>query len=319
MKKILLLIIFCFFLACSNKHNDVSSDIDQSDSLKTEILKHKRIDSLLNIRDEIEKSEGNRILGNLYFGISSTEWKKQSQLFYKSLEDSEGRSRISDFVLGKHTFIHNWKDDSYLDITDKYRYVYNRFPFNKDKGHYKDECNGGASFYKDSLFNVTLIGISNQIYLKEAFSDLYSDKNDNPYIYSLERSINERLQSLYNFLSKKYGEADANTWDQLNFEFRKWSFNTQPNIFCGWKYDNVQFEWDMRRKKIKVYIHEYSPHSDNPDYCHMEYWVCLSITDKSLAERMVADIHKEVISLENSNMLRKEQDDKINREAIEKL
>lgn len=298
-------------MSCTNKQNTSRS----SNSLSNETLETKRRDSISNVRNRIEETDGNRILGNLYFGISEKEWDSESTVFYESIEEFKGHCRLGEFRLPmdagnalSHNYEKTWSSYPY----NRYEYVYSESP-SENTGHYKSDCRTGASFYKDSLFNITISGYSHKIFEEEIFSG-----NKRAYVERLEQKANNNIKSAYMFLSKRYGPPD-NAPASFSRELSTSYSRMDKKVVCEWTMERRKIEISLKKlvydddfiKAIKSNYHEIKP--------HISYNIEISITDMDMVKRMISEIHEEVIAYEKEEELQREESEKRLQEVFDNL
>ena len=208
-----LLIVFigvCISLAQKNKvfrQNEDEKALFLNDSLKKASISHRH--------DSILQTEGNKAIGNIYFGINKNTFKKQIKEFADSLKDSKGDARIGDFIFNEHDFTSDWDEN---------------------KKYERHSASNYATFYRDSLFRLQLHSKSFVIYERDR--GIYYDHNG---------AINGMALSLIEIFTKKYGEAkyDSRSYDgYINIDWRLKKPARTYSIA----------EWEIGHKNIEIYV-----------------------------------------------------------------
>lgn len=169
-------LLFIFTIIISTT---IDSSKEQEDIRSSLLLKQAKQDSVKYAIDSIAKIEGNKIIGNINFGINERAYKKQINDFINFLKDSEGKARLGNFIVKAERYTSHWDGSKIYDG----RYIYDN-----------------AAFYQDSLFNLKLKSEGFNIY--EHSSGSYFDNNDN---------INGMVESLIKIFTEKYGEPILDT------------------------------------------------------------------------------------------------------------
>jgi hypothetical protein len=164
--------------------------------LENKILHEKIIEEMR--RDSILFSEEKKVIGDIYFNISEAEFNIQKASFLDSCY-----SGINTYKYGNSKFEH---EEKFYNIG--YYHFTNMYP----------------SFNNDSLFSVTITGISINV-------------ND------FESYMNKQFYRLFDILKSKYGDPFYNAGFP-NYPGDKESINT----ICSWKIGKVQFE----KKQIDI-------------------------------------------------------------------
>lgn len=232
MKKIIVFMTVCTFLiSCVNHKNKTSSDISEPDKSN---ISYK--DTLIANGDEMVA------LGNIRFGISKKEFKKQATIFTNNIKDENNIPTIGAWELdgGAKSFIENIKD--LYDDSSSHLY---------------------SLFTNDSLVSLLINGpVIDIAYIykgkyKESSKDecIYEGNVNNIYIsekIAENRDIYIPINSLIDALSSKYGKPD---FFDANINFIK-SF-AQNNGIANWKIGSKTIElfainWNERGSLLQT-------------------------------------------------------------------
>lgn len=222
--KILILFVFviaiftyCIFAMHIGKENKIM----QEKAENALIIKQDSIrqDSIKCAHDSILLLEGNKVIGDIYYGMNKKNFSKAMKKLVESLKNSEGQAKIGDFAFVYKDYKSDKKD---WDISTRYE-------------QYSTHCTG--IFKMDSLFHVTIQGEEYPIY--RHYDGEYIDSND---------LINSAISSLVKFLTQKYGKPQQKQSPYAE----EWRTKKTGYVYSIAK-------WDIGYKQIEIYVRVVNP------------------------------------------------------------
>lgn len=200
-----------FILHTSTKNKILRKEREEALVIKQDSI---RQDSIKCAHDSILLLEGNKVVGDIYYGMNKKDFSKAMKKLVESLKDSKGQAKIGDFAFEYNDYKSDKQD---WDISTKYE-------------QYSTYCTG--IFQMDSLFHVAIQGERHYIYWH--FNGEYIDSND---------FINSAIASLAKFCTKRYGEPQQK---RLSYS-EEWRTKKIGHIYSIAK-------WDIGYKQIEIYV-----------------------------------------------------------------
>lgn len=272
-----------------------------------------RRSAMTAFRDEVEKRDGDKAFANIRFGMSVEEYQEQLSQLYKWLEGKDIKSKTRDCAFVKIPVIHRHVSKDSIKIMrmgedgdmqviraikDRYRFAHS-MPFGRERMERLDDRRRGASFYKDSLFSITMVADCGVLQCKDLVGD--TPKTYEEKFGAFNQKVNNTIRSLYLLVKEKYGEADDDLFTEEPFTYREWEIpdNTErapenDRMYC-------YIEWDMARRNIQILVRDSRCSVINgtevncAEGCdwYSSVNVFLSITDKHIVNRIRDAVDKE--------------------------
>lgn len=200
-----------FMLRTSRKKNILQEEQEKALVIKQDSI---RQDSIKCAHDSILQLEGNKVIGDIYYGMNKKDFSKAMKKLAESLKGPKGQAKIGDFAF---KYYDSKEDKQDWDISTKYE-------------QYSTYYTG--IFIMDSLFHVAIKGERHDIY--RHYNGEYIDSND---------FINSAIASLVKFCTKRYGEPQEK---RLSYS-EEWRTKKIGYIYSIAK-------WNIGYKQIEIYV-----------------------------------------------------------------